>query len=151
MTPAPALPDPQTGTTPEALARLHAAAFVSPRPWSAAEFATLLASPHSLLTVAPEGFALARVLAQEAELLTLAVAPGARRRGLGRALLEGCLAQAARRGAGAMFLEVAADNAAARALYARAGFAETGLRRGYYDGTDALVLRRDLSPRPAAG
>jgi ribosomal-protein-alanine N-acetyltransferase len=85
--------------------------------------------------------------------LTLAVAPEARRRGLGRALLDAGLAAAAASGAEAMFLEVAADNAAALALYAGAGFDRVGLRRGYYprvagSAADALTLRRALSRGP---
>lgn len=134
---------------PADLARLHAAAFRRPRPWSAAEFAALLARPETLLAVAPQGFALARAVADEAELLTLAVAPEARRCGLGARLLAQVLEAAAARGATALFLEVGTDNAAARALYARAGFAEAGRRRGYHDGSDALILRRALAmPTP---
>jgi ribosomal-protein-alanine N-acetyltransferase len=91
------------------------------------------------------GFVLARVAADEAEILTLAVVPAARRQGHGEALLAGAMAAAVARGAGAMFLEVSEQNEAARALYAAAGFAEAGRRRGYYpDGSDALVLKRGL-------
>ncbi|PKP84529.1 MAG: ribosomal-protein-alanine N-acetyltransferase [Alphaproteobacteria bacterium HGW-Alphaproteobacteria-2] len=135
---------------PEALARLHARAFTgAPRPWSAAEFNALLAAPGVQLAAADAGFALIRVVAGEAELLTLAVAPEARRRGLGRALLARAEARAAESGAVEMFLEVAADNAAALALYAAAGYARAGLRRGYYHpasgaAVDALVLRKAL-------
>ena len=79
--------------------------------------------------------------------LTLAVAPAARGQGLGAMLLAGAMQGAVLRGAGEMFLEVAAGNAAALALYRSAGFAEVGRRRRYYaDGSDALVLRRVLSP-----
>lgn len=131
--------------TPAALAALHARCFTTPRPWSEAEFAELLGTPFTFLLTAPSGFLLGRVIAGEAELLTVAVAPEARRLGSGRALLAG-FAQAARaRGADSAFLEVAEDNAPARALYAAAGWAEAGRRRGYYhtpDGRriDALVL-----------
>lgn len=131
--------------TPAALAALHAAAMSDPRPWSAAEFAGLLARPGAVLVGAPEGFALLQVAAGEAEVLTIAVAPGARRQGLGRRLLSQALGRAAALGAEAAFLEVAEGNRAARALYARAGFAEVGRRRGYYAGGDALVLRKDLA------
>lgn len=130
---------------PRALAALHAAAFTVPRPWTAEELAALLAHPGAVLAAAEQGFALARVAADEAELLTIAVAPAARRRGLGRQLLARVLTAAAGRGARSVFLEVAADNAPARALYAMAGFAEAGRRRGYYGGADALVLRRPLA------
>lgn len=138
--------------TPADLARLHAASFTTPRPWSAAEFAGLLASAGSFLIRDPDGFALARAVADEAEVLTLAVAPAARRQGIGRRLLAGLLAEAAARGCRSVFLEVAADNAAALALYRRAGFTVAGRRPAYYaapDGRriDALVLARPLPPR----
>lgn len=137
--------------TPAALARLHAECFTVPRPWSAAEFAGLLDGPGVfLLTEGDAGFLMGRALAGEAELLTVAVAPAARRRGLGARLVARFLAEARARGAQSAFLEVAAGNAAARALYAAAGFAEAGRRRGYYRGPggqaeDALVLAQALA------
>lgn len=135
---------------PPRLARIHADSFTVPRPWTAAEIDGLLATPGTFLIEVPDGFLIGRALAGEAELLTLAVAPPARRRGIGATLLAAFLDRAAAAGAGRAFLEVAADNAAARALYARAGFAEAGRRPGYYrrpDGgaTDALVLARALA------
>jgi ribosomal-protein-alanine N-acetyltransferase len=132
--------------TPEALAALHARCFTRPPPFSAAEFAALLAQPPVFLVTVAEGFALGRAVAGEAELLTLAVAPDRRRQGAGRRLLAGFEAEARARGAGEAFLEVAADNDAARALYAGAGYAAAGRRPGYYAGTDALVLRKPLAP-----
>jgi [ribosomal protein S18]-alanine N-acetyltransferase len=71
---------------------------------------------------------------------------------MGRALVEHGAVEATRRGAARLFLEVAEDNTAARALYAQTGFVEAGRRVGYYartDGStaDALVLARDLSER----
>jgi ribosomal-protein-alanine N-acetyltransferase len=137
--------------TPEALAILHARAFTTPRPWSAEEFAGWLADPLSFLLVEGDaGFLLGRAVAGEAELLTVAVAPESRGRGLGQRLVSRFLYQARLRGAEVAFLEVAEDNAPARATYARAGFAETGRRRGYYrtpEGrlVDALVLSRVLT------
>jgi ribosomal-protein-alanine N-acetyltransferase len=93
------------------------------------------------------GMILARIAGDDAEILTLAIAPARRRCGFGRALLAGALEEARRRGARAVFLEVSEANEAARALYTAAGFAEVGRRRAYYrDGTDALVLRAPLSP-----
>lgn len=137
-------------TDPAALAALHACCFTRPRPWSAAAFATVLADPAGVALIRPDGFAIGRVTLDEAELLTIAVAPGARRHGLGRSLLDGWLAAVRARGAAQVFLEVAEDNAAARALYAAAGFEPAGRRRGYYrDATgvcDALVLRFALAP-----
>lgn len=94
-------------------------------------------------------FALVRVVADEAELLTIATRPDQQRRGLARGCMAAWMAEAAARGAAQAFLEVAEDNAPARALYARLGFAETGRRRGYYgrDGApavDAIVMARAL-------
>lgn len=132
------------------LAALHARAFETP--WSEEAMTELLRGPGAVAFAAEDGFVLARVLPEEAEVLTLAVAPEGRRRGTGRALLQAAAAEADRAGAEAMFLEVAADNAPALALYAGAGFREVGRRRAYYaregrGAADALVLRRAL-PSP---
>lgn len=140
--------------TPEALAALHARCFRAPPPWSAADFAGFLADPLAFLLVEGDAaFLLGRAVAGEAELLTLAVAPEARRLGLGRKLVSRFLYQAQLRGAVRAFLEVKADNAAAVALYESAGFTPAGRRRGYCqsaDGsrTDALVLARELAAAP---
>ena len=137
--------------TPAELAALHGRAFTTPRPWTEAELAAFLADPLAFLLVEGDaGFLLGRTVAGEAEVLTLAVAPEARRRGLGRRLVSRFLYQARLRGAETAFLEVAEDNAAAQALYARAGFVLSGRRRGYFRGpdgraVDALVLRRLLA------
>jgi ribosomal-protein-alanine N-acetyltransferase len=139
--------------TPAALAALHARAFTTPRPWSEPELAALLADPLVFLLVEGDaGFLLGRAVAGEAELLTIAVAPEARRLGLGRKLVSRFIYQARLRGAESAFLEVAEDNAAARGLYLAAGFAEAGRRRGYYrtpegQAVDALVLARPLQDR----
>lgn len=134
------------------LAALHAACFAEA--WSAAAIVRILEAPGAVALVAgaapPAGFALARGAADEAELLTLAVLPAWRRRGLGRALVEAALAWAAARGATALFLEVGAGNAAALALYGGAGFATVGRRPAYYRrpsqaSEDALVMRRTLA------
>jgi ribosomal-protein-alanine N-acetyltransferase len=94
----------------------------------------------------PVGFAMGRVAAGEAEVLTLAVRPAARRTGAGRALMGALAAEAAGRGAAALVLEVAEGNQAARGLYAGLGAVEVGRRRRYYpDGSDALVLRAELT------
>lgn len=114
------------------LAALHQASFTTPRPWSAAEIASFLTLPHAFLIRRPLGFLIGTAIAGEAELVTVAVAPEARRQGLGRALLEGFLDAAHARGAAMAFLEVSAENQGAIALYESAGFARTGLRRGYY-------------------
>lgn len=139
--------------TPADLARLHAGAFTVPRPWSAAEFSELLSRADTFLIKKGAGFVLGRVIVDEAELLTIAVEAEARRQGTGLFLTETFLAEAARRGAATAFLEVAADNAAAIALYHRAGFRDSGRRKGYYacpNGTrrDALVMTRALAQAP---
>jgi ribosomal-protein-alanine N-acetyltransferase len=89
---------------------------------------------------------LIRVAADEAEILTLAVAPEARRTGLGRALLDAACEAARAAGAVRLFLEVSATNQAARALYDAAGFQQIGRRRRYYaDGSDALTMSLTLT------
>lgn len=132
------------------MAALHAAAFTAERPWSAQEFQELLASPFVAVIARAGGFALTRSLAGESELLTLAVDPAQQRRGIGRDLLRDWLAAAQCGGIEDAFLEVAADNAGAIALYQAAGFAETGRRRGYYAragaaSVDALLMGRALT------
>lgn len=136
-----------------ALAALHARCFVVPRPWTAREFSAFLADPAVFLSGDGTGFALGRVAGGEAELLTLAVAPEIRGRGVGAGLVTGFLEGATRRGAETAFLEVAADNAAALVLYGRAGFVMAGRRSEYYrraDGTgvDALIMRHELATNP---
>lgn len=137
--------------TPEHMADLHARAFAGQgRGWSEAEFATLLDNPYVFAIGDQRGFALGRVIADEAELLTIAIAPDQRRAGLGRLVLTGYEAAAAARGATSSFLEVACDNAPARALYTAAGYCETGRRAGYYPRqgagpADALILRKPIA------
>lgn len=139
---------------PEAMARLHAAAFTAPAPWRTESFAALLAEPAVFALASPcaQAFALGRALAGEAELLTLATHPDSRRAGLARALLQRFQSGARARGATAAFLEVAETNRAARALYAQAGWHQVGRRPGYYRDAGAqapvaaLILRKTLSP-----
>jgi ribosomal-protein-alanine N-acetyltransferase len=142
----PAASAPAASADAPELAALHAVAFPPAEQWGAEAIRVLLGLPGGFGLLRPGvGFVLARVAADEAEILTLAVVPAARRQGHGEALLAGAMAAAVARGAGAMFLEVSEQNEAARALYAAAGFAEAGRRRGYYpDGSDALVLKRGL-------
>ncbi|HEY1415011.1 MAG TPA: GNAT family N-acetyltransferase [Caulobacteraceae bacterium] len=122
--------------------------------WSEADIVSLLGSPgiFSLLARAedaPVGFVLVRAVADEAEILTLAVDPAFRRQGAGRALVEAAAEAARTAGAGFLFLEVAEDNAAALALYEACSFAHVGRRSGYYargaQRLDALILRRALN------
>jgi len=133
----------------DALARIHAAAFVTDRSWSAQEFTELLAQPFTALLTEPNGFALTRTLAGESELLTIAVDPAHQKRGIGRRLLTDWL-RSLDGVAETAFLEVAADNAGAINLYRSLGFTQTAARRGYYlrkDGAsaDALILSRAIT------
>src|SRR5262249_2726639 len=123
--------------------------------WSRQELAELLASPGvaGVLVEAdhrPVGFALWRHAADEAELLTLAVSPGHRRRGAGRRLMSTVVCDARERGARALFLEVGSDNPQAKALYDDMGFRIVGRRPAYYrrasgPAADAVVMRLALA------
>jgi [ribosomal protein S18]-alanine N-acetyltransferase len=138
----------------EDCARLHGASFA--HPWSAEEVTALISSATTLAAAALDpasgrlrGFVLARLAADEAEILTIAVDPAVRGKGVGRALLTENLRQAARAGARAMFLEVDQDNASAIALYSRLGFVKVGERTGYYPRRDgsratAVIMRKAL-------
>ncbi|MEK0162351.1 GNAT family N-acetyltransferase [Phaeobacter sp. JH20_36] len=114
------------------MAHTHRAAFVQGRPWSSDEFSALLDSPFSYAVGDTRCFALGRVVAGEAELLTIATHPDYRRQGFARMVLDSWQEAALARDATDGFLEVAADNRSARALYHSYGFAETGRRVGYY-------------------
>ena len=135
-----------------AMALLHGLAFPPGERWGPDAFALQLALPGAFGFVSGAGgTVLARVAADEAEILTVAVAPEAQGQGLGRALLEHAMHEAARRGASSMVLEVSVANAAALALYKAAGFATVGRRPRYYPGgADALIQRRTLTPFAAA-
>jgi ribosomal-protein-alanine N-acetyltransferase len=128
------------------MAEIHRTAFPASEAWSRDVMLLQVELPGTFGLVHPAGgMILARVAADEAEILTLAVIPGQRRHGIGRALLRAATRRAEAMGAASMFLEVAVTNVAARALYATQGFAEAGIRRRYYaDGTDALILRSTL-------
>lgn len=147
----------------DAVERLMEAAF-DPRwgeAWTRGQCLGVLAMPGVRLTLAyaderPAGFAMVRQVVDEVELLLIAVAPAARRRGVGQALLRAVLADAQDENARQVHLEVRAGNDAAR-LYTAAGFAKVGERRGYYRGkgghlhdahTYALRLGPLSSPRP---
>lgn len=116
----------------------------------------LLREPTTLALVATAqgtdavlGVLLARVVVDEAEILLLAVEPQARRRGIARLLLEAGLTAANGRGARSVFLEVAAGNTGAAALYEREGFVRSGRRPGYYrrpgqPPDDAILMARKL-------
>lgn len=135
------------------LAELHAQAF--PRPWSADDIAKLLQNPTTFALISRQeralGFVMAWAAAGDSEILTVAVVPEARRRGVGASLVTSAGVAALVRGAASMHLEVAEDNTAARALYAKLGYSEAGRRPAYYAAdhgrVDAIIMRRTL-PRP---
>lgn len=143
------------------LAALHAACFDDA--WSVGAMADVLASPGAFACLAlpegdiepsPVGFALARVAADEAELLSIGVLAEKRRRGTAQALLDDVIRTAAGRGAVSLFLEVAETNDAARLLYTANGFVAVGRRPDYYQRPNtvpvaALTLRRPLLTKSA--
>lgn len=149
------------------LVALHAACFAeggAGQVWSASDFAEILGIPGSFARLAvapaaraeaaaaeplPVGLALARVVAEDCEVLTFGVAPPWRRRGVARLLLAAVVAEARTLGARTAVLEVAEDNAPARAFYLAEGFARIGRRPNYYRRAGqapaaALVLSRRL-------
>jgi len=131
-----------------AVAALEAEAF-GDEAWTRAQILAQQADPGSVLLLAdgdpPAGYTLLRVAADEAELLRIAVRAASRRSGVGATLLYAGLAWARARGADRVFLEVAADNGAALALYGRLGFERVGARLSYYGtGREAWILSRAL-------
>lgn len=111
--------------------------------WTARQCAGLLSMPGVWLSLAHDGdsvvgFALARAVINEAELLLLAVSRSAQRRGTGQALLDRFAAIAAKRGVEQLHLEVRDGNPAVK-LYISAGFHEVGRRHNYYTGQDGQV------------
>lgn len=139
---------------PEACAQLHAACFPQ-EPWAAEVLAGLAVAPGALAWHRRSGqelagFLLARWAGDEAEVLTLAVAPGFRRRGVAREMMSVLIEDLRRRGTKLLYLEMAAKNRSAEGLYSSLGFSQVGRRKEYYrDGTDALVLRLAIDDRPA--
>jgi [ribosomal protein S18]-alanine N-acetyltransferase len=131
-----------------AISALHTASFQ--RGWGEDEVYRLLiektvVAHRAMSGTTVIGFILSRMAAGEAEILSIVIAQRQRGRGFARPLLDLHLRRLAGFGARAVFLEVDERNAAARALYRRAGFYDVGRRQGYYQsGTSALVLRRDL-------
>lgn len=138
----------------ELAAGIHARCFepMGERGWTRQDFAELLAAPGVAGWLAGDfGVALGRTAADEAELLTIAVLDGHRRLGAGARLLAAVMDWAKERGAARLYLEVGADNSAARALYGRAGFTEAGRRRAYYRRgkaalADAVIMQVVFSP-----
>ena len=134
--------------TVQSLAAIHAEAYE--HPWSAEDMAGMLHQDGVLHLGNDDAFLLLRVVADESEILTLAVRPSARRQGLAALLVTAALGMARGMGAKFTFLEVATDNLAAIALYEKAGFKRHGTRRGYYarkgaPPADGLLMRCELN------
>lgn len=135
------------------IARLHAECFADA--WDLEFVGRLLAQPGTFSAIAevdgrPAGFVIARAHAGEAEILSLGVELPLRRRRLAIALVRSAVAEAFQAGAMEVFLEVGAENAAARGLYGSLGFREVGRRPAYYGaGVDALTLRYSPLTEPA--
>jgi ribosomal-protein-alanine N-acetyltransferase len=148
-----ALVEPATLRDAPKLAQLHGASFH--RGWGETEFESMLSERNTLvhrLRIGRKivGFAVSRMAADEAEILSIAVAASHRGRGLSRNLLLTHLGHLAGRGVHTVFLEVEENNQPARRLYERAGFGVAGRRERYYQQPDgeqlnALLMRRDLS------
>lgn len=140
----------------DSLAEIHEQSFA--HGWGADELATLMNERNVICLAARRtgvlgarrtiGFILGRYVADEAEILTVAVAPASRNRGTGRRLVEEAMRRLHRAGAKMLFLEVDEGNRAAVSLYHSLGFAEVGRRTGYYreagKAATALVMRRQL-------
>jgi len=145
---------PMTSDRSRAVALIHKDFFA--RPWESQEIEDMLRQPGSVADLAMDGrgksvfgFAISRVVAPEAELLTIAVDRRRQGMGVGKVLLSAHLARLSAHGAGQVFLEVDEGNAAALRLYRAFGFRQVGQRPGYYAKKDgsratALVLRADL-------
>lgn len=142
----------------ELLAALHGLCFekAGDEVWDLPAITALLKSPgvFAYLAVAgadtPAGLVIARAGGGETEILTIGILPAFRRQGLGSALIDAVATHAPGHDADTVFLEVAADNRSAQALYRSGGFQPVGRRAGYYrrdsGPVDAIILRRDLRP-----
>ncbi|MBO7332099.1 MAG: ribosomal protein S18-alanine N-acetyltransferase [Alphaproteobacteria bacterium] len=124
------------------MALIHETSF--DEPWSEKAFSDLLSLPTSVAIINDSGFVLASAVANEAEILTIAVLPNCRKKGKGKALLKQLSDELSLRGVSKLFLEVRIDNQSALMLYSHFGFKEIGRRKGYYSGIDALTMEKRL-------
>lgn len=124
------------------LANLHKQCFPH-KPWTAADFADLKKSGCEIIA-SQNGFIVYRQTLDEAELITIGVAPDARRGGITAAMLGIMESELKKNGVKSIFLEVAQDNTPARNLYQQNGYKEIGVRPKYYDGVDAVTMKKDL-------
>mgnify|MGYP000630892835 CR=1 FL=1 len=123
------------------LATIHGASFsFAPRPWSAAEFESLLISPNVKLFQQTGGFAIFRFAGPEAELLTIAVDPALRRQGIAKRLMLAGHDSAKSAGVEEVFLEVSQENPHAKSLYERFGYEARAIRTNYYSGPNGQKI-----------
>ena len=130
------------------IAQLEAQCFSDP--WSEKSVASELENPLSLWLVAEEngqvfGYVGSQTVLDESDMMNVAVDPRFRRQGIARALIETLIAELAKMGSRCLRLEVRVSNENARALYARMGFQQLGLRKNYYHNPkeDALILGKE--------
>ena len=124
------------------VANLHKLCFPH-KPWTANDFADLKKSGCDIIA-SQNGFIVWRVVADEAEIITIGVHPDARRSGIASAMLTLAESDAKKRGAQKIFLEVAENNRPARAMYTQNGYSQIGVRPKYYDGIDAILMAKNL-------
>ncbi len=124
------------------LENLHKLCFPN-KPWSATDFADLKKSGCDIIA-SQNGFIVWRVVADEAEIITVGVHPNARRIGIASAMLVLAENDAKKRGAKKIFLEVAENNTPARVMYKNNGYTQIGVRPKYYDGIDAILMEKIL-------
>ena len=131
------------------MAQIHREAFVLERPWTAEEFDHLAAQPSSKILSVADCFVFGRLTLEELEILTIACSPSEQRQGYAFMLMMELLSITKKEGGHSVYLEVAADNIAARALYHRLGFDQAGCRKNYYKrrnglSCDAFLLKKSL-------
>ena len=124
------------------LAILHAKCFPH-KPWSAADFADLKKSGCEIIA-SQNGFIVYRATLDEAEIITIGVHPDARNTGIASAMLGIVEGELRKSGIKSIFLEVAENNTPARRLYESNGYTQIGIRPKYYDGIDAIMMKKDL-------
>ena len=124
------------------IAELHKLCFPH-KPWTANDFADLKKSGCEIIA-SQNGFVVYRVTLDEAEIITIGVHPDARNTGIASAMIGIVLGELKKSGVKTVFLEVAKDNTPARRLYESNGFEQIGVRPKYYDGIDAILMKKDL-------
>lgn len=124
------------------IANLHAKCFPE-KPWSSHDFEDLKKSGCEVIA-SQNGFIVYRKTLDEAEIITIGVHPDARRTGIASAMLGIIDGELRKNGVKTIFLEVAENNRPARALYEQNGYVQIGVRPKYYDGIDAIMMKKDL-------